>query len=884
LAFFGARGHHVVASDSLVPQNDPSVLFTSAGMNQFKDQFMGKITDFRRAASSQKCLRTADLINVGKSPSHHTFFEMLGNFSFGDYFKSEAICWAWEFVTKELGLPAERLWVSVHTTDDEAYAMWLNQTNVPAARIVRLGDADNFWPANAPQDGPNGPCGPCSEIFYDWGQAHGCGKPDCSPACSCKRFTEIWNLVFTQYNRQPDGSLAPLPSKNIDTGMGLERITSVSQGVRSNYETDLFVPIIESLREQLSRLSIAPESAWFLTQARAISDHMRAVTFAIADGVVPSNEERGYVIRKLLRRSIIMLKRVGVNKPFCYRLVYPLAQVMAEPYPEVMRRHETIAGIIKKDEEAFWTILTERAPQAEDAFLRLAAELKSMAPDDPRRRESPARTAFVNYDTFGIPLEMSREIAGEFGLEIDEEAFESEMEKQRQRSRSGTQMSTEIFARSLGRLLHGIPATAFLGYTQMQCAGQVRALVKNNVMIDQALAGEIVEVVLDQTPFYAESGGQAGDQGVLRNGSRVVGAVQDTKKCDEFIVHSVLLSEPLRVNDTVSAEVDMNKRAATARNHTATHLLQYALRRVLGDQVEQAGSFVSGEKLRFDFTHLSALSGAVLRQVETLVNEAIWQNYPVSAQVKDLASARQSGALAFFQEKYGATVRVLSVGEISREFCGGTHVNATGEIGLFKILSESSVAQGVRRIEALTAVEALGWYSRAEGELARLAGLLKVDRERIGAAVEKILEQNRAYERELQRVRMSSLAGEAEKLLAQAPRVSGITIVAADMDTLPVDALRSFCDTMKAKQDPVICVLGSCGPKPLLLVAVSKSLAQRNVDAVSLIRELMKKSGASGGGRPELAQAGTKDKETLQQTLREAPSIVSTYLNERGVV
>ncbi len=872
LDFFAGHGHKIVESDSLVPANDQSVLFTSAGMNQFKEQFMGNITDFKRAASSQKCMRTADLVNVGKSPTHHTFFEMLGNFSFGDYFKQEAIQWAWEFITEVLLLPKDRLWVSVHKNDSEAYNIWLEKIKIEKDRIVKLGDSDNFWPANAPKEGPNGPCGPCSEIFFDWGEDAGCKKPECSPACDCKRFSEIWNLVFTQYDRQPDGSLTALPSKNIDTGMGLERIVSVMQNVRSNYETDLFVPILKSLDAILQKEGITPEKEWSGTKARAIADHIRAAAFAIADGITPSNETRGYVIRKLIRRSIIYLKQIGVKKPLCYGLVYSIATVMQEAYPEIKRRHETIAGIIKKEEEMFWTILKERAQDNELKFKEFSQSLD--------KNTSPAQIAFNQYDTYGVPLEISKENAQKYGLSICDEEFEQLMEEQRKRSRSNTQISSEIFSKSIGHLLKGIKSE-FVGYEKLEADAEVLAVIQGDILVASATQEEQADIVLDVTPFYAEAGGQVGDRGLIKTENGAELTVAATIKADNAILHRArVIKGSIKKGDKVSACVTEEERLATERNHTATHLLQYALRSILGKDVEQSGSFVSSEKLRFDFNHLNQLNPQTLREIEELVNACILENIPVKTMVMGIDEAKNSGALAFFGEKYAQKVRVLSIGDKSKELCGGTHVKATGEIGCFKIVSESSVAQGIRRIEAFTGKAAFNAIKDDEQTLNDLCRIFKISQDKLVMTAKKAVQQLKSLEKEISRLKAGTITQESQELIKQALSVNGVSVLIKDFKDYDMDALRKLSDLIRAQKDPVVCVLGSTrANKPLLLVGVSKTLTQKGLDAVKIIRNITAVCGGGGGGKKELAQAGAKDAVLLQKAIKQSLKIIEEHLN-----
>jgi alanyl-tRNA synthetase len=877
LDFFKSKAHKIIASDTLVPANDPSVLFTSAGMNQFKEQFMGNITDFRRAASSQKCMRTADLINVGLSPTHHTFFEMLGNFSFGDYFKQEAIVWAWEFITQELKLPMEKLWISVHHSDNEAYDIWLNQVKIAKNKIVKLGDKDNFWPANAPKDGPNGPCGPCSEIFYDWGQEHGCADPDCSPACDCKRFSEIWNLVFTQFDRQSDGSLIALPSKNIDTGMGLERITSVVQNVRENYATDLFVPILNAIQEQLKRKNIIPDPVWSKSKAKAVADHIRAASFAIGDGVVPSNESQGYVIRKLIRRSIMNLKATGIKGPMCYALVNTIGIVMEHQYPEIKRKQQTIAGIIQKEEEMFWKILDERCEDNELQFKNYAK--------NPLPGITAANIAFNQYDTYGVPLEVSKENAQKYGLKISDEDFEVLMNEQRERSRSGTQISSDIFTKSIGPLIKDL-STEFVGYEQLKTEAKIIAIIQDETLkpeIDSKNNNNYVELILDKTPFYVESGGQSADKGKLLFKNGFID-VLETKKVNNAILHRGKLHNGcIKLNDLVIAEIMTQERCATARNHTATHLLQYGLRQILGEHVEQSGSAVSSEKLRFDFSHLKALKKETIDKLENLVNELIWENLTVQTEVMSIEQAKKSGALAFFGDKYGDTVRVVSVLGLpqAKEFCGGTHVQATGQLGLFKIISESSVAQGIRRIEAVTSRAAFDLVKKQEKQLEQISDLFKTEADKLTEAAEKTIRLLKEQEKEITKLKMGSLSNDVSSVISAAKKINQVSVIVKQFDNYDVNALRKMNDNLKTKADPMISVLGSTSNnKPMFLVGVSDSLVAKGLDAVQIIKEISAISGGGGGGKKDLAQAGAKDPEALAAAMEQALKIIEKFINK----
>ncbi|MDD2654043.1 MAG: alanine--tRNA ligase, partial [Candidatus Omnitrophica bacterium] len=684
LEFFAGKKHKIVVSDSLVPAGDPTVLFTSAGMNQFKKQFLGQITDFRRAASSQKCLRTDDLDKVGQTPFHHTFFEMLGNFSFGDYFKKEAIAWAWEFLTEWLKIPQDKLWVSVYKEDDEAYQIWLKDIKIGKDKIVKLGDKENFWPSEAKQKGPNGPCGPCSEIFYDYGKDIGCGKKDCDPACSCGRFAEIWNLVFTQFNRKEGGSLEPLPNRNIDTGMGLERLAAVMQGVKSNFETDLFEPIVKEIVKEAGR---SPN----LKIVYVVADHIRAMSFAILDGVLPSNDNRGYVVRKLIRRGVNNCRQIGIKKAFLYKLVSVVSEVMKEPYPELLDRRENIAAIIKREEESFWNVLKETEPKMISSFELFRKELKSTS----ELAKKVAEFAFELHDTYGYPKEMTQNFAKDNNVPFDEKYFDVLMQEQKQRSKSASSMAGDVFVDA--EIKGDLEATEFVGYETMEEKSKILKIFdqeNNEVKTTKGL--KTAKIILDKTPFYAESGGQICDKGIISQDKDAKLEVIDVKKIHQSIIHicSSIKGE-FKVGDKVNAEVDIERRLAIARNHTATHLLQAALRKVLGEHVQQQGSLVAEDRLRFDFTHFKQLTKEELSRVEELVNEYIINNDALKVEEKSTTQAKKEGALAFFAEKYADKSRVVKIGAHSKELCGGTHLKATGQIGLFKILSEGSVAQGI---------------------------------------------------------------------------------------------------------------------------------------------------------------------------------------------
>ena len=705
LSFFEKKGHSLLPSDSLVPEDDPTLLFTGAGMNQFKDMFLGKGTlDVKKATTCQKCIRTGDIENVGKTPMHHTFFEMLGNFSFGDYFKLDAIEMAWEFMLNEMKLPEERLSVSIFQDDEESYGIWLNKIGIPKDKIYRFGEKENFWPASAPSEGPNGPCGPCSEIFYDRGEDVGCRRKECAPDCDCERFVEVWNLVFTQFDRRDGGVLNPLPSKNVDTGMGLERMASVVQGVSTNFEIDIFEPIIQNISE-ITEVAYDSRTENGKLMNR-IADHIRAIIFCISDGVLPSNEGRGYVERRLLRRAVRDGLKLGKEDCFLYKLVPIIADVMNEQYPEIKQRRENIARIIKNEEERFHETLFMGNKRLDELMEGLR---------DSGQERLSGQDAFQLYDTFGFPFEMTKSILEESNLTVDENGFEKEMQMQRERAKVSSQMTGSIFDEGpLSILKETTKESVFLGYEKCNVEGKVIGLIVNEQLVDSAKAGQEVHVVLDQTPFYAEAGGQVGDTGIIQTKDSKV-EISDTKKSNDIIVHiGKVVEGSISQYENVTSVIDTERRGAIKRNHSATHLLHYVLRQVVGQHAEQSGSFVAPERLRFDFHHFEGVKKDEIARIEELMNERIMENASVNTDQMALDQARKAGATALFGEKYGENVRVVNIGDYSQELCGGTHVDNTGEIGLFKIISESSIAAGIRRIEAVTGNEAIALTRRKE--------------------------------------------------------------------------------------------------------------------------------------------------------------------------
>ena len=859
LEFFKSKKHKIVASDSLIPADDPTVLFTPAGMNQFKSEFLGIVGDFRRAATCQRCLRTDDLDKVGKTEYHHTFFEMLGNFSFGDYFKEEAITWAWEFLTSELKINKEKLWVSVYKDDDDAHKIWLEKIKVSEEKIIKLGDKENFWPAEAKQLGPNGPCGPCSEIFFDRGPEVGCKKAGCNPSCDCPRFVEVWNLVFTQFNRKEGGILEPLPKKNIDTGMGLERLAAVMQNVSSNFETDIFGPIV---KEITANIKTSGKKEWIY----AIADHVRAITFSIFDGALPSNEGRGYVIRKLIRKSIRHLRLLGIKQPFLYKLVPIVAETMKNPYPGLPERRENISEIILSEEKNFIATLSSSDTLIKKGLSELAAITKRPLKDNP---EEVGLLAFRLHDTYGIPLELTKNWLKVHDVGFSQEAFDRALEDQKKRSKLQSSMQGSVF--DVKGLSLGTKETKFLGYKDNIAKAKIIKMVKDNQEIKKADKNEEVSIILDKTVFYPESGGQVGDTGQLQKGKNIF-EVRDTKKTDKIIVHKGRVENgTFKKGDFVLAKVDSGRRLSIARNHTATHLLQAALRKVLGEHVKQQGSYVAEDKLRFDFTHFKDIENSQLDRIEELVNSFIIANFPVYKKEMLLSQAKKKGALSFFGEKYEEKVRVISIDDISCEVCGGTHLDTIGSIGLFKILHEGSVASGIRRIEAETGSFAYKSLKEQEGILNNISSVINAPRENIVMELNKRLAYAKELEKKIAGRALDALKSSIDDLIKNAQDIDGINVITCFMKGIDVNSLRSTIDLIKGKLDSAVIALGN---ETNLVIGITKSLCERGFDASKLIKEIAAQLGGSGGGRPDFAQAGIKKAENFDSAFTKLKSII----------
>ena len=892
LEFFQARGHRIVPSSSLVPMHDPTLLFTNAGMNQFKDVFLGvEKRDYSRATTVQKCLRAGgkhnDLENVGFTNRHHTFFEMLGNFSFGDYFKTDAITFAWELITSPAGygMDPERLYVTVFTDDDEAHEIWTKQVGVPANRVFRLGEKDNFWAM-----GDTGPCGPCSELHVDLGPAASeAGHTDCSFPCECGRYVEIWNLVFMQFERDASGTLTPLPHPSIDTGAGLERMTAVLQGKRSNYDTDLFQPIIARAGE-LAGVTYGQAERTDVS-LRIIADHARAATFLIHDGVLPANEGRGYVLRKIMRRGIRHGRLLGIQDAFLYQISATVVAEMAGAYPELLESATRVADAIRAEEERFAHTMSVALKELERTPVLLADGRTQLLEEatagtqtirehqgDHQRPVLPGAQMFRLYDTFGLPLDLMREIADERGLTLDEAGFESEMEHQRERARASWKGGDKASASPVYQELASTNRTRFEGYETTSSTGcRLVALLRNGERIDSVQPGEEAEAVLDHTPFYAASGGQIGDRGIWSNADGLVAEVTDTyAPVGGLNVHKILARKTLKTGDLIDAAVDVERRDATRRNHTATHLLHAALRQVLGSHVKQAGSVVEPGRLRFDFTHYAPVTAEQMEEIERLVNIEILRNQPVSTDILPLEQALETGAMALFGEKYQDKVRVVSIPNFSKELCGGTHCWRTGDIGLFKIAYETSVASGVRRIEALTGSGALEQLREAEHRLHRLSDLLHAAEPELAQTVERLIEQQRHLQKEVEQLKLKSAQAETGRQLQNRQRViKDVKVLATRVDNVDRPQLRNLLDELRTKLGSGVVALGSAQDGKLaLLVGVTADLTKR-IQAGKIVKSL---PGISGGGRPEMAEAGGKDPEQLDATLEEVYAAVDKLL------
>ncbi len=858
IRYFGSHGHHAVPSAPLIPQADPTILFTNAGMNQFKRVFLGEeARTYRRAVTVQKCMRAGgkhnDLENVGYTGRHHTFFEMLGNFSFGDYFKEEAIHFGWDFLINVVGLPKDRLWVTVFRDDDEAYQLW-GKIGLPASRIVRCGEKDNFW-----QMADTGPCGPCSEIHYDQGPAV---PGDDVPNGEGDRVLEIWNLVFMQYDRDVSGTLKPLPKPSIDTGMGLERLAAVAQGVHSNYDSDLFRPLLGAIGAKTGRHY--GEQAARDRSMRVIADHLRATAFLLADGVVPSNEGRGYVLRRILRRAARHGRLLGATEPFLHELTGAVIAQMGRAYPELRSAAETIAQATQGEEERFIATLDQGLPILNDLVEKAKAAGQTLLAGE---------QVFKLYDTYGFPLDLIAEACKEQQMQLDEAGFQRALEEQRERARKTAGFEAAAAKPIVTEVAGRVSPTTFVGYEGLRATAVIQAILKGDRLVKEAVEGDEVELVLDVTPFYAEGGGQAGDQGVLAGPDGRIEIQETTRPAPTVILHKGKVSAGrIQEGERVEASVNLVTRQDAARNHTATHLVHAALRELLGPHVRQYGSLVAPNRLRFDFAHFKPLSSRDIDDIEALVNDHIRRNEPVRTQVMGVQEAVSSGAMAFFGDKYGEQVRVVSVDTFSKELCGGTHCRQTGEIGLFRIVAETGVSAGVRRIEALTGTGAMAQLKRLEAEVRELSELLKVGPSELAAKTKKLMAQLKDKERELEQVKLKLASGSGSE--AQVRTIQGVTVHAQRADGMEGGELRTLADRLRDKLGSGVIALGSAKDgKAALLVVVTKDLTAR-LRAGDLIREMAAAIGGTGGGRPEMAQAGGKNPEGLNTALEKVFGLV----------
>jgi alanyl-tRNA synthetase len=864
LEYFQKNDHRIVRSSSLVPQDDPTLLFINAGMVQFKRVFLGEDKrDYVRATTSQKCVRAGgkhnDLENVGYTARHHTFFEMLGNFSFGDYFKELAVEYAWDLLTNGYGLPADKLWASVYLDDDEAYDLWHDKIGVPAERIVRLGEEDNFWSM-----GDTGPCGPCSEILLDRGEEFGCGKPECTAGCDCDRYLEIWNLVFMQFNRDAEGNMTPLPKPSIDTGLGLERIVSIIQDVPTNYHTDLIRPII-AFGEELADVAFGAD---FQTDValKVIADHSRAAAFLIGDGILPSNEGRGYVLRRIMRRAIRYGRNLGLSEPFLYKTAEKVFEIMKPAYPELTEAAAFITNVIQNEEERFLHTLDVGLRLLNDTIADLKAAGKSEIPGD---------LIFKLYDTFGFPVDIVQDVVRDEALTLDMTGFDEAMA--RQRSMSQTKTSFTHVNEAFKQLSSSGIKSDFIGYNSLEGESEVLLIVVGDEGVEAAAAGQEVEVVAAVTPFYAESGGQVGDTGTIAAAGGTLTVTDTVKDPSGLIIHKGQVSDGvIKKGDTVLLRVDGEQRAATQRNHTATHILHAVLRNVLGDHVKQAGSMVAPDRLRFDFTHFSQVDAETLERIERLVNLRIRENMPTSIEEMDADEAFKSGAMALFEEKYGDRVRVVSLTDFSKELCGGTHARRTGDIGLFRIVSESSVASGVRRIEALTGDSAIAYTQQMNRALTETAHRLKDKPIAVPERSARLLAELKEKEKEIERLKRQLSTASADSSQEDIKIVNGVNVLARKVIVDTPAGLREMADHYRDKMKSGVIVLGAvAGGKALLISAVTNDLTDR-FHAGSIVKEVAAVVGGRGGGRPDMAQAGGPQPEKLEAALAKVAELVAS--------
>ena len=865
LKYFEDNNHTVVRSSSLIPKNDATLLFTNAGMVQFKDTFLGlEKRSYKRATSSQKCVRAGgkhnDLENVGHTARHHTFFEMLGNFSFGDYFKKEAIEFCWKLMIEVYKLPVEKLWVTVFEEDDEASELWQKVIGLPEDRVLRMGEKDNFWSM-----GDTGPCGPCSEILIDQGEEFSCGKKTCAPGCDCDRYLELWNLVFMQYDRDSSGKMTPLPNPSIDTGMGLERITAVLQGVKSNYETDLLRGIISNV-EEISGKTYG-EDADSDVSIRVIADHARAVTFLISDGVFPSNEGRGYVLRRILRRAVRHAKMLGIEEPCLYKITNSVKEIMQDAYPELEERIDFVAEVVKNEEERFFETI--------DRGLDL---LKAEIDSHQGEKVLPGDVVFKLYDTFGFPVDLTEDIAGEAGLTLDHEGFEKEMEQQRTQSRKAWKGDLDGELEPLYKeFVSGGLAVNFTGYDRTVDTGRITAIIKDGLLVDNVKEGDEVDLISDKTPFYGESGGQVGDRGVIEAEKGIAEVIDTKKPLPGIIVHRAIVKKgALWVGDKVELRVNEKFRYGVETHHSTTHILHAVLREVLGTHVRQAGSLVAPGRLRFDFTHHSSIDDKDLRKMEDIINERIrWDDNVIIETDVSYDDAIKKGAMAFFEEKYGDKVRVVSIGDYSIELCGGTHLDTSGEAGLFKIVSEGASSAGVRRIDALAGESAWGFMRGKEDILSEASNILRVPESDFISRLKRLVEENESVKAELDSYKNKMLSERAGDLMDNVKEVNGTKVLAAEVPGADATQLRKVWDDVRSKLDSGIAALGSRDKgRAFILVGVTKDLTKK-YHSGNIVKELAPIIGGKGGGKPDLAQAGGNKPEKLDEALSKFSDIIN---------
>ena len=865
LDFFESKGHYVGKSSSLIPNNDKSLLLINSGMAPLKNYFSGvEVPPSKRMSTCQKCIRTGDIENVGKTARHGTFFEMMGNFSFGDYFKPEAITWAWEFITEHLNIPVEKLWVTVYLDDDQAHDFWEKEIGVPADRIVRLGKDDNFWEIGL------GPCGPCSEIYFDRGEKYGCGSPDCKPGCDCDRYLEFWNLVFTQFDRQEDGTYPELANKNIDTGMGLERMACIMQDVDNIFEIDTIKYIIQGI-EELANIKYGEDDKKDVS-VRIITDHMRAMSFLIADGVLPSNEGRGYVLRRLLRRAARHGKLLGIKEDFLYKLYDRVKEVSGEAYPELVEKESYVKKVIKIEEEKF----NETLDQGVEILNGYIAELK-----EANETVLSGDKAFKLYDTYGFPLDLTEEILEEQGFGIDEEGFHKEMEEQRQRARADRgAMEDEGWKEDPLSTLDESVASTFDGYKNLNVSGKVTAIVKEDEIVEMINEGEKAIIVLNETSFYAEGGGQAGDIGTLENEDAIFEVVDTRKGANNTIKHIGFVKKgQIKVSDALESKVNKEVRMASARNHTATHLLHEALKEVLGDHVNQAGSLVTPERLRFDVTHFEPISKEELKAVEEKVNKAILDALEVNCEIMNINDAKEKGAMALFGEKYGNEVRVVSMGDYSVELCGGTHLTNTSQVGLFKILSEGGVAAGVRRIEAITGHAVYEYLTNRDNMINEVCSALKTKEDNLVQRANHLVEENKALAKELHETKTKLNLQSVDSLLDAKVEINGVNLLCAKFEDIDMNTLKETADTLRDKVGSGVVVLSNVADNKVnFVVTATQDVIEKGIHSGNIVREVAKVANGKGGGRPNMAQAGATDVSKVDEALSYASEVIKSQV------